>query len=334
MVRSNHHQRLSLAPFRGITHKVFRNAFATHIGGIDLYYAPFISGTGRTRINESKLSDIIPANENKAPCVPQYIGNDPFEMVLLASVLYDIGYKEMNWNLGCPFGRIANKKRGCGLLPWPGEIDNILERFFHTSKLELSVKTRLGFRSSDEFTDVIEVLNKYPLKNIIIHPRTGVQVYGGKADPEQYLQYKKRCVHPVIYNGDIFNIAQYKKLTEILPGQNEWMLGRGALINPFLALEIKGMAPKPSAKREQLRRFHDQLWSYCLESMPEQRKRTGWMKAIWHYMSGVFADSTSIFNEIKRSGSDKSYLEAAGRAFEKEFASDKLIAAHFQRLTS
>ncbi len=326
--------KLSLAPFRGITLKAYRTAFAGNFEGFDLFYAPFVSGTGRNRIKPSTISDLLNENESSIPCVPQYLGNDPGEMLLLAEVLHDNGYNELNWNLGCPFGRIANKKRGCGLLQWPDEIDRILENYFRSPKLKLSVKTRLGFRHGDEIAGAVQVFNRYPLKNIIIHPRTGAQRYSGKADLLTYHHYMNMSAHPVIYNGDIYSIAQYWKFKELLPGQNEWMLGRGALIDPFLAIRIRGGNPGPEEKREKLWKFHNQLWEYALENIPDQRTRTGWMKAIWHYLSGSFSESREVFLGIKTAGSDASYLEAVRKTFESGFASESQIAEHFLRLSA
>ena len=175
--------KLLFAPFRGISLKAYRNAFASNIGGIDTFYAPFISGTGRFRINTASLKDLLPDAKDNAPGIPQYIGNSPQEMTLLANTLQSSGLKELNWNLGCPFSRIANKKRGCGLLPVPEEIDRILEVYFNTSSLPLSIKTRLGYKTANELDAAIQVFNKYPLQYIIIHPRTGIQRYGERQTP-------------------------------------------------------------------------------------------------------------------------------------------------------
>ncbi len=324
---------LHLAPFRGITHKAYRNAFAMHMGHIDVYYAPFISGSGLEKIHPKKLIDLIPLSDNYAPTIPQVISNNADEIILIDNILYEEGYHHLNWNLGCPFRRIANKKRGCGMLPYPGEIDRILNKVCGSLKTSLSVKTRLGYHRPDEITSVLEVFNRYPIYRIILHSRTGVQLYGGKTDPGKYAECLSISKHPMVYNGDIYNHSQYKKLQARFPGQKEWMLGRGALINPFLALEIRNISLSEKDKKNRLEVFHDELWEYTQACIPGEKKQIGWMKAVWHYLSGVFAGGLEAFVDIKRSDSGKKYQVAVRNVMQGDFANEEQIRAHFLALT-
>ncbi len=329
---------LSLAPFRGITNKHYRQALHKHIGGYDTYYAPFITGCGHQQIHPSKLDDLFPYNEVQERTVPQVLSNDAREITALAQALSNAGYKKLNWNLGCPFRRITHKKRGSGLLPFPGIIKNILENLFQdkvfaAGEIRLSVKTRTGYDSPDEITEVMEVFNAFPLHEIILHPRTGVQLYGGQAVPERYAAVKKQCRHPLIYNGDIMTRQAFLEVQEMLPGQRAWMLGRGALIKPFLAHEIKGVHTPEEKKRMMLQAFHQSLWGYAQNNIKGEMRQTGWMKAIWHYMSGIFTDSKNVFSDIKRSYTKEHFMTAVNKAFQQPFAKDQEISVHFQRLT-
>ncbi len=322
-----------MAPFRGITHKSWRNAFARHMGGFDEMFAPFISGAGVTKIHPDKLTDLIPMNQNLASTVPQIIGIDADEIILLGNTLADIGFDELNWNLGCPFARIANKKRGCGILPYPELLNEILEKVFGSIKIKLSIKTRLGYHEPDEILSVIPILNRYPIHRIILHPRTGKQGYRGKADPEGYGGALQRIKHPLIYNGDIYNLSHFRALQMRFPEQKSWMVGRGALINPFLPKEIKGYALTDKEKRSQMSSFHFDLWHMACTTQQHESRTLGAMKAIWHYMAGTFANGREVFTRIKRAKTRKAYLDAVDFAMEQDFAGEADLENHFMQLT-
>lgn len=322
-----------MAPFRGITHKSWRNAFARHFGGFDEMFAPFISGSGIEKIHPSKLADILPLNENLCKTVPQIISTNPGEIALLGNILADNGYSELNWNLGCPFARIANKKRGCGMLPYPEQLDNILSAVFNNLQIKLSVKTRLGYHHQDEITKVLPVFNKYPIERVIMHPRTGKQGYKGKADPEAFGRCIEASKHPMVYNGDIYNHSQYQKLQAMFPQQNSWMIGRGALINPFLPAELKGMVFSDLEKRNMLEAFHFDLWYEVFKNQQHESRALGSMKAVWHYMAGVFANGTNVFTHIKRAKTRSKYLEAVDFALQQAFADEHQLEDYFFRLS-
>lgn len=292
--------RLLFAPFKGLTTKVYRNAFARHFGGFDEMVAPFISGTGTIRVNPAKLDDIIPPKENFAPVIPQFISTDAREIILLGEALQTYGYSHMNWNLGCPFSRIAGKYRGCGILPHPDMLESLLDKVFASVKIQLSVKTRLGYKDPDEIIDVINVLNKYPLKEITIHARTGLQVYRGEVNPDYFRKCIQLSDHSLIFNGDLYNLPRFRQYQSIFPELNTWMIGRGALMNPFLALEIKGINLGETGKRERLEAFLAELLEKARQKISNKRKCLGWMKAIWYYLAGSFSGGEQAFAALKR----------------------------------
>lgn len=322
---------LILAPFRGITGKVYRNSLSRHIGGFDEMYAPFVSGPGVTRINPSKLSDVVPMSDNLTPTVPQIISSSAEEIILFAKTLHKHGYSHINWNLGCPFEHIADKMRGCGLLPYPDILDAILKKVFSDIPLKLSVKTRLGYRHSGELTNVMKVLNNYPIHSITLHPRTGFQKYQGEASLEGFAAGLEMSAHPLIYNGDIFSRARYHYIKNLFPQVISWMPGRGALINPFLALQIKGIHLSDDEKRIRLASFHSELYDKSLQLIQHPHKHLGWMKAIWYYMAGIFTESESLFLEIKRACDQNAYRRAVETAMKGTFSSDVELEKYFRQ---
>ncbi len=322
-----------MAPFRGITHWAWRNAFARHIGGCDELFAPFISGSGTEKVHPGKLVDILPVEKNLAPTIPQVISTNADEIALLGNTLADQGYEELNWNLGCPFARIANKKRGCGMLPYPELLNDILEKVFSKINIGLSVKTRLGYHHPEEIFKAMEVLNNYPLSRIILHPRTGRQGYKGQANPAGFARCLQMSKHPLVYNGDIFNATQFNKLRSAFPQQAAWMVGRGALMNPFLPAELKGICFDDDEKRKKLEAFHFELWYHACGHHGQEARALGSMKAVWHYMAGIFADAKAVFTHIKRAKTREAYLAAVDSALQADFAGEEQLERYFWELT-
>lgn len=189
---------LILAPLRGFTDGVFRNAFNRHFGGIAEAVAPFLTSIKGRRIKPSHLADLMPQENRNLPVVPQILSNNGEDFICLANALADLGYTEINWNLGCPYPMVAKKKRGSGLLPHPDEIDGLLEIICRGFSGNLSVKTRLGRFSADELEKLIPIFNRYPIARIIVHPRTGAQMYAGQVDLSAFAHYLPHLDHPVV----------------------------------------------------------------------------------------------------------------------------------------
>lgn len=320
---------LSLAPFLGITSKIYRNTFSRHFQGLDQVYAPFISGVHPERANISKFSDVLPFDENMVATIPQFISTDAQEVLAVAKVLKEEGYTRINWNMGCPFSRLANKKRGCGILPYPDEISRMLDVVMPSIPLELTIKTRLGYYQVTELPKVIEIFNRYPLKELIIHPRTGTQLYTGNTHLDQFAYCLSLSKIPVTFNGDIYHSDRYKELQLLFPSVTSWMLGRGALINPFLASQIKGIEPDQDQKRKTIIAFHQEYFSRQQENASNQRKMLGQMKAIWYYMSGLFSNGKQFFDAMKICQDSQSYLNFAHELLQQPFATNDEIEYHW-----
>ncbi len=321
--------KLYFAPFQGITDHLYRNAYAQCFMGIDEMYTPFVSGTGTYNVNPSKLKDFLPFEKNLVSVVPQILSNNADEIIAFAGSVEMLGYKHINWNVACPFSRIANKMRGSGLLSSPDLLKSILDKVFESISIDFSVKARLGYQNEDEIFKVLEVLNDYPIKHIAIHCRTGVQLYSGKARPELFKSCIKISKHNLIYNGDIYNLGQYEKFKNLLPEQEEWMLGRGVLINPFLPSEIKGKNISDDKKRELLKKFHNILFTSICSTHSSSAKISGRMKAVWYYMSGVFEDGGSVFNSIKRVKTIEEYEKVVEIVLNSQFSDSKQQSEYF-----
>ncbi|MFP4287903.1 MAG: tRNA-dihydrouridine synthase family protein [Bacteroidota bacterium] len=292
---------ISLAPFQGITHKYYRHFFMEYFHGLDEVYAPFISGIHPDKVHPGKFDDVIslPGDHKNCITVPQIVTTSAKEIVAFSNFLVHHGYSHINWNMGCPFSRLANKMRGCGILPYPEKVRKILEEAIPHIKTSLSVKVRLGYTQKNELRNILQVLNDFPLEKVIIHPRTGDQLYRGEPDTEEFDVCRKKSKNTVVYNGNIIHHKKFTELKNAFPEITHWMVGRGALINPFLPGEIKGMKYSEQQKRKLIQSFHQDLLENTLNRLPRNNKTLGLMKAIWYYMSGSFSHGKDFFRKIK-----------------------------------
>lgn len=242
---------LILAPMQGLTELMFRKVYHRCFpGALDYAISPFLSLThGNLTEAWEKIDDVLPEpNRDSIPVIPQILGKEPVEFIDLANRLFDIGYNEINWNIGCPMRRVTAKHRGSGILPYPDEVDRILGQVIPQLKPRLSVKMRLGLKSPDEIFNLIPILNNYPLLNVTIHPRTGRQQYTGQVDLDTFSRALPLLNHKVIYNGDICTPADYRRISQRFPNIHEFMIGRGILYDPLLPLKIKkGQPDNPAA---------------------------------------------------------------------------------------
>ena len=302
-------KRLIMAPLRGFTDAVFRNAFQKHFQGVGEAVAPFVTSTKGRRIKPSHLRDLAPEENTCLPIVPQILSNDAGEFVRLANTLFDMGYPEINWNLGCPYPMVAKKKRGSGLLAFPERIDRLLDAIMHGCKGHLSIKTRLGRFSTDEMESWIAVFNRYPLMRVIIHPRTGVQMYSGSVNLDAFADCLAKITHPVVYNGDITDVGTFLMVEDRFPEIGEWMLGRGLVGNPFLAEMIQtGDRTIPDA-RKRFARFHEDLLTGYLARFSGPGHVLDRMKGLWRYFSQGFDDGRRVLKQVRKTRSLESYRQ-------------------------
>jgi tRNA-dihydrouridine synthase len=306
---------LILAPLRGFTDAVFRNAFQGHFEGVSEAVAPFVTSIKGRRIKPSHLRDLAPADNRAMPVVPQVLSNNPDEFICLANTLFDLGYREVNWNLGCPFPMVAKKMRGSGLLPHPEAIDRMLDKTLHGFSGDLSIKTRLGRVSGDEMDRLIPIFNRYPLARVIVHPRTGVQMYAGRVDLEAFDDCLTRISHPVVYNGDINDLAMFHALESRFPSSSGWMLGRGLIANPFLPEMIQSGTRRISHRNARFEQFHDDLVAGYRRQFSGPGHVLDRMKGFWRYFAVGFPDGRRIFRRIRKTDSLERYRQVVAAVF-------------------
>ncbi|MBU8849825.1 MAG: tRNA-dihydrouridine synthase family protein [Desulfobacterales bacterium] len=306
-----------LAPLQGFTDVTYRNVFSDHFSGVDEAVAPFISTMGQMRLKPSRIKDVNPENNKTLFVVPQILGNVAKDFIFLADHLYEMGLKKINWNLGCPHSKIAKKKRGSGLLMYPEEIDAFLDTVLSKISNTLSIKIRLGRRSKDEIFKVLPVLDKYPLDEIIIHPRTGLQMYEGTSDHDAFEKVLSCSRHLLTYNGDITDLNSFYAVQKRFPNIRRFMIGRGILSNPFLAENIKKIIVTKD-QIERLKDFHDDLFDNYKKIFSGPAHLTGRMKGFWSYLGPSFKKSKKPLKNILKTNSIAKYQDMVKTFFNAE----------------
>jgi tRNA-dihydrouridine synthase len=289
-----------LAPLRGVTDAIFRTSFAECFGGVERAVAPFIATVRGPRVKAKLLKDLLPERNPHLPVVPQILGKDPAEFVVMARALFDLGHETVNWNLGCPYPMVAKKGRGSGMLPYPEQIACFLDTVLAAIPGRLSIKTRLGRFSAAEIDVLMPVFNRYPLTEVIIHPRTGVQMYTGMADLGRFEECFALCRHPVVYNGDIDSAETYQRLAARFQAVSGWMLGRGLIANPFLAEEIKGRRLGEQDRIARFHHFHDLLVARYAGILFGPSHLVQRMKGLWQYFHRAFANGHKVLKKIHK----------------------------------
>ena len=300
------------APMEGLTGYIYRRAHHRVFPGVDRYYTPFIMPGQKVLLRAKEARDLLPENNAGIPVVPQILSNQAEDFLHTAAALHDLGYTEVNLNLGCPSGTVASKHRGAGFLALPEELDRFLEAIFAACPTAISIKTRIGVENAEEFPAILDIYNRYPVKELTVHPRLLKQKYRGYPDREAfaYALTNSRC--PVCFNGDLFTRADVEKTAAEFPGASALMLGRGLMADPALAQKAQG---GPACDKVTLRRFHDLLLEDFLALQMGDKNVLFRVKELWFYMIHLFPDSAKFAKAINKSQHLSDYLSAIERLF-------------------
>ena len=304
------------SPLQGFTDFRFRNAFHKHFGGIDTFYSPYIKLNGKLVVKGSYERDILPENNSTLEVIPQIITNDAEEFLFVAKYVQQFGYKELNWNLGCPYPMVAKCGMGSGLIKNTDQIEHILKRVHNETDIIVSMKMRMGYENPTEILDVFPILEQYPIKNIAIHARIGKQLYKGGVDLDSFQKCLDTSKQKLYYNGDITSVAKFKELQERFPSIDHFMIGRGLIADPFLPSMIKKNTTEyPKNRLEIFEAFHDEIYreydAYLQGPTPIRMKMLGF----WEYFSESFSNPQKTFKKIKKAGNSKNYEAAVKEIF-------------------
>lgn len=288
------------APLESITGYVFRNVFEKYYGGIDRYFTPFITATDSKRLRNKEMRDILPENNQVGCLIPQIMSNRAEEFLRVAGQMAELGYDTVNLNLGCPARTVVSKGKGSGFLVRTVALDRFLEEIYRECPLKISIKTRLGVDDPEEFLEIIDIYNKYPVEELIIHPRVQKDYYKNTPDLDMFAEAVRRCNMPLCYNGDICSVEDYERIRQRFPEVTRIMIGRGLLAHPALALQIRESEASERERLDRIGAYANALCeAYCEAYGPGQPVLFK-MKELWGFLADSMPDGKKLRKKIHK----------------------------------
>ena len=273
------------APLQGFTEAAWRNAHARVFGGVEAYYTPFVR-LEKGEVRNKDRREVARATNTVDCLVPQLIASEPEEFQTLTKFLVDEGYREIDFNMGCPFPLLTKRAKGSGILSYPDKIAQILAVMADFPEVAFSVKMRLGFTDAEEWKTVLPLLNESAVQQVTLHPRIGKQQYKGVPDMESFAAFYESCKLPLIYNGDLTNLGPIQELFFKYPRLKGIMLGRGLLADPSLALAVKtGEMMDDATLYAKVAEMHQLMYDqYAQQIEGGDAQFLQKMKTMWEYL--------------------------------------------------
>ncbi|MBD5469942.1 MAG: tRNA-dihydrouridine synthase family protein [Lachnospiraceae bacterium] len=311
-----------LAPMEGITTYIYRNAYNHYFGGIDKYFTPFIASK---KMNRREMNEILPEHNAHITVVPQILTNRSDEFLQITRKIAEYGYTTVNLNLGCPSGTVTARKRGSGFLSVLDELERFLYEIYEQSPLKISIKTRIGVESVDEWENILELYKKYPMEELIIHPRLQKELYKFTPHKDAYAAAVAALPDiPLCYNGDITSLQSYEALLDAFPQTYCIMIGRGILKNPALIVQLtehesdnlrSDDMQSAHVTKETFKAFHDEIFEGYAAQMPGETPTLFKMKDLWTYLIESFEASDKYLKKIRKASNYSEYKIAVNNLF-------------------
>lgn len=299
--------RYYFAPMEGLTDSIYRNLHHRYFGGVDRYYMPFFSPTVHRALTHRENRELPMADSVAFAAIPQVLTKNPEDFLWAASVCRDRGYTEVNLNLGCPSGTVVAKGKGSGMLREPGELDRFLEHIFAHSCLPVSVKTRLGLTDPGEFPRLLDIFNRYPVRELTIHPRVRKQFYSGNVDMEMFAYAVRSSKNPLCYNGDLLSVSQIESIHRQFPEVEAVMLGRGLAADPGMLCG--------GTNAGLLEAFMNALLEAYTEAFGGSRNAMFRLKENWSYLLPRFAGSEKLAKRLRKTTDLAEYRSITAEIF-------------------
>lgn len=303
-----------MAPMEGITGYVFRNAYHRHFHDVDKYFLPFVDARQSGKFGSRETKDLAPENNQGMNAVPQILAINGDSFVPTAKAIANLGYREINVNLGCPSGTVVSKGKGAGALADLERLKEFLDRVYENTELKISLKTRLGMENPEEFMPILELYNQYPVSELIIHPRVRREMYNGVPHLEYYHYAEEHSRAELCYNGNIFTKEDYENILKEFPQTDRVMLGRGLLANPGLIANIHG----ERLLKDTLKAFCDDIYTGYRESIPGPKNFLFKVKELWFYLAKSFTNYEDYYRKIMKADDAVSYEIAVNTLFREQ----------------
>jgi len=275
---------------------------------VERYYTPFLSPTVHRTLTTKEKRELPKADTVGFSAIPQVLTKNPEDFLWLAEICKDLGYEEVNLNAGCPSGTVTAKGKGAGMLKDPEDLDRFLDSIFSHSPLPVSVKTRIGFESADEFTDILAVYNRYPIKELIVHPRVRKVFYNGPVDMDIFRYALQESKAPLCYNGSLCTKSQIDAFMHDFPKVDAMMLGRGLIADP-------GLLTPGGTTATALSNFHDALLAEYIQAFGGSRNAMFRMKENWRHWLCKFENAEKLGKRLRKATDLSEYEIIASEIF-------------------
>lgn len=303
-----------MAPLRGVTTVTYRRTFADTAGGLDDAISPFLPSARGMTVKPSRLADVLPAaNPPSLPVIPQIIGRDIEDILVLAGAIRELGYSDIDLNLGCPWRMVVKRGRGSALLREPDHVRTLVDRLHAEFGFRVSLKVRLGIETPDELPRFLSRLGDAPVSELIVHPRTADQMYEGRPQLDRLAALAADIRFPLGYSGDIRTPGDIAWLEANLPAFRHVLLGRGLISCPVLGRQIRGDSADPV---DVIHRMHTRLFEEYSNQLSGTKPILGRMKELWFYMHQGFDVPERVYKRILRSTTVPAFTGAVARFFD------------------
>lgn len=307
--------KIYFAPLEGITSYIFRNAYSSIYGNIEKFFTPFITPSEKAPISQRERKDVAPENNNVTNLVPQILACRSDCFIEAAKELHEMGYNEVNLNLGCPSGTVCAKGKGAGFLADANALLTFLDDIYNYAAAEdmrISIKTRLGYKEPDEFYALLDIFNSYPVSELIVHPRIRSDYYKGETRKEYFSYALERSRCPLVYNGDIFSVKDRDELTgRFRAVLDPVMLGRGLISDPSLADKLNGLTTQTDYAK--FRKLHDTVYEEYRKVLSPDINVLYKMRELWSYWQNLFDGCERDFKHLQKAKKCAEYEEAVNR---------------------
>ena len=285
------------APMEGITDSIYRQLHHKFFPGIHRYYTPFFSPTIHRSLTQKERRELQPASALDFAVVPQILTKNPEDFIWMAQQCQEAGYSEVNLNLGCPSGTVTAKGKGSGFLAKPEELDRFFDEVFAKVQIPVSVKTRLGIQSPEEFPRLLEIYNQYPIDCLTIHARVQKEKYRGEVHLDDFALAVEHAKIPLCFNGDLKTVEDVRAFEQRFPVVDAAMIGRGAIADPALLRKLRGGS---AATREELQAFMQDLYHSYQAFYGQVGTAAQRMREVWFYLIHLFEDADRLNKKLRR----------------------------------
>ena len=300
--------RYYFAPLEGLTDSIYRDLHHRYFPGLDRYYTPFLSPTAHRALTAKEKREIPPVDTLKYIAIPQVLTKNPEDFLWLSGQCADLGYKEINLNIGCPSGTVTAKGKGAGMLKDADTLDCFLDRIFHNCPTKISVKTRIGFSDPGEFARLLEIFNRYPICELTVHPRVRAQFYNGNVEMQAFEYAVQNSKNPLCYNGNLCSAADVSALQSKYPQIQSVMLGRGLIADPGMFCPERNTA-------DVLEAFHNELLEAYIAAFGGARNAMFRMKENWRHMLYKFEGSEKLGKQLRKTTDVNEYRHITREIF-------------------